>query len=406
MLSRLFSLVVGVILLSLAILSVNIAFSQTYSNPPTGYPASSPGVPGTNTQYTAPTTTVPVQQQNQQQPGYAVTSPQPQAGQLPAGQQPYPYTPPSAPQSNPNPGSQVIPARPVGEVPGVAPQQTGPAQPVQNQSLQAPFQLTPLEQQQLEHFLANWERKCQTVKVMECEFEKWEYDSAIVGDMSKPVYITYGVAKYEVPDRGLFWEQGEIVNGNKYVKGQRESKVVCDGKSFYYFNYPVKDVKGTIVTPGEVVEFPIPNDIRQSRKLESPIMFVVGAKPQELKDRFFLRLSPHPNPDMIVLEAHPKWQDDAKEFRLVQIIVYAKNYDPYGMKQYHVTGTGATTFVIRKSEINPKDSFIQKLPGMLGGIGGGNEFDNVLRTVPSGWTHRIETIPTATASPQPTPGMR
>jgi TIGR03009 family protein len=329
--------------------------------------------------YGSPQTQLPAQN-----PPLYGSMPQPAAQPIPPVVQP---VSPAAQPSVTGGGRAVIPARPLGAIPGTV-TQGNPAAPPQNIAPQAPFELTPLEQQQLDIFLTNWDRKCQTIKAMECEFHKFEYNSTMSSDANQLIYATYGVAKYAVPNKGLFWEQGEFIEG-KPVAGQREFKAVCDGKSYFLFTFPVKDPMQKQPKGGEVVEYPLPENMRGSRTFDSPIMFVVGAKPQELKERFFLRLTPHSKPEeYIVLEAHPKLLEDAKEFRMVQIIVYAKNYDPYGMKQFHVNGTGITTFVIKKSTINPTISVTDRILGVLGG--GKDDFDNVLGSVPSTWTHRID----------------
>ncbi len=248
----------------------------------------------------------------------------------------------SAPATQPAAGSRpAATPRSTPPVPAKAPQRrpaVGPDQPVYPQQVptlkrrapapqpaRAPFLLTPQQRTYLDWVLQAWEQQSSRVKTFECRFVRWEYDP-VFGDADKPKTEDKGELKYAAPDRGSF-----------EIKGDRPERWVCNGKSIFEYNYAKK----------QLIEHKLPPELQGKTISNGPLPFLFGAKAAELKERYFMRVvTPADRRDKgeIWLEAYPRHQQDAANFRRAELILKTKDMEPYALQVYDPGGKNHTAY--------------------------------------------------------------
>jgi len=201
------------------------------------------------------------------------------------------------------------------------------------QPARAPFLLTPQQQNYLDWVLQAWEQQSSRVNTFECNFIRWEYD-AVFGDPDKPKHEDKGRLKYAAPDRGLF-----------EIKGERAEMWVCDGKSIYEYNYAKK----------QLIQYKLPPESQGEAISNTPLPFLFGAKTAELKKRYFMRVvTPKDRRDQgeVWLEAYPRHQQDAANFRRAELILKTKGMVPHALQVYDTGGKNRTAYRFDKIVIN------------------------------------------------------
>jgi len=198
-----------------------------------------------------------------------------------------------------------------------------------SQSPQAPFQpLAPAEQARLNQFLMAWQQQSQATRTLDCKFKRWHYDvngAAINVHASK----AEGVIRYAAPDKGLF-RVDDIV----FFQGQQEGKPqfkaiagrfgehwVCNGKQLIEMDRSNK--KCTIQE--------LPPEMQGQQIFNSPLPFVFNLDAQQILQRYWVRLVPIENPNIVMVEAWPKRQEDRAQYKLVQIGLDAKTFTPQAL---------------------------------------------------------------------------
>lgn len=226
------------------------------------------------------------------------------------------------------------PARsPSGQVPGIH----APAQPPAGeaaapvQAPRAPFDLTPQEQAHLDSVLVEWERRTQGVKTFECQFAKLKYD-LVFGSANKPTSVDEGTIKYSKPNQGLY----EIV-------GARPEKWCTDGESFYEYNFDQKHVIQHILGP----------QAQGTGFAHCPVPFVFGARADDIKRRYWIRLvTPAEAKEEIWLDTYPKTQNDAGNYRRVDVILDARSMYPKAIQVYLPGGNQRDVYSFGKPLVN------------------------------------------------------
>ena len=195
-----------------------------------------------------------------------------------------------------------------------------------------PFVLTPPEQAQLDWVLRTWEQRCDKIKMFECDFTRFDYD-AVFGDGSKPKYTDQGSLKYAAPDKGLF-----------RVEKPRDEKWICNGKAVYEYRYQLK----------ELIEHRLPPELQGKDISNGPLPFLFGAKAEQLKQRYFLRLitPQEAAQEQIWLEAYPRFQGQAADFSKAELILTTKDFLPYALKIYLPNGKNRTVYAFQNIVLN------------------------------------------------------
>ena len=344
--------------------------NQIQYNPTTGQPQYNPVVnPQLQQQLT------PEQQQQLERARQAQLQPRPGQPQYDPRFQPAQYQPPTQP-GQPQPG-QPQPGQPQPLNTGIAPNGQ-PGQPngqpgmptVQLQPPRAPFQLTPQQEQELDITLKSWETSSGAVKTFHADFTRWEYDP-VWGPKDAAKTEASGVVRYQAPDKGLFKiESVKNFNAtaNKFEPSNDESQKehwVCDGT--YVFHVDHKEKK--------MLKTELPPNMRGTQIADGPLPFVFGQKADKLKARYWVRITTPPEvKDQIWLEAYPKYQADAANYKKVEIILDAKKLIPLAIQTHDPNPTTNIRNVFRFSghEVN--------------GIFANNWFKNFIQPdVPSGY---------------------
>ncbi|MHB1034273.1 MAG: TIGR03009 domain-containing protein [Pirellulales bacterium] len=218
------------------------------------------------------------------------------------------------------------------------PSQAAP-QPVENPAArrvapapQEPFQLTPQQQAALDLVLRAWEQRSAKVDTFKCSFTRWEYDPVFgPTDPNAPKNVSQGNLKYKTPDKGMF-----------RVAGTTPEQWVCDGKSIFEFNY----------TKRELIERKLPPDMQGKAIVDSPLPFLFGAQADRLKQRYFMRILPASQKGQILLEAYPRFRQDAANFRKTELLLTEKDMLPFALQIFLPNGKSRTVYQFENVSIN------------------------------------------------------
>jgi len=275
--------------------------------------------------------------------------------------------------------------------PGGAPPQQGPAGPGQPAGAQGysqppapqpPFVLDAQQQQILNQILANWEKQSATVESLQCELHRWEqgglFPNANPNGGNAPPKDPYAIGelKYTAPDKG------------KYLLHDSETKEVeehwvCDGKAIYEFDH-AKEL---------LTIRPLPPELQGKAIADGPLPFLFGAQADKLKARYWIRAiePPQAAANMICLEAYPKYQRDAANFRRAEVLLDPNSWMPFSLMLENPNGKSRTVHVFKEPKVN---SFWQGVR------------DSILSDTkkPVGWTQIVERPPANPAGPAPQPG--
>ncbi len=211
-----------------------------------------------------------------------------------------------------------------------AQQPRGPIQgpPVQRAAAPAaPFTLSPAEQAELDRVLANWEQVSQRINTFKCKFQRWQYNLQF-GNPQEPWTYGTGVLKYKRPDQGVY--QVEEVRARipapagqpaKWGEPEVGEHWVCDGESLYELDHKQKLLK----------ERPLLPEMQGTAIANGPLPFqIFGASQEKLKARYWLRVLPSgpQQQGKIMLQAFPRWQQDASNYRDVTLMLDAQTMHP------------------------------------------------------------------------------
>lgn len=252
------------------------------------------------------------------------------------------------------------------------------------------FQLNPIEQQQLDVVLNAWQAQSGAINTFKCDFERWEYNMAFgPKDPNIPLNKNKGALSYAKPDKGSFQiteintfrldpvpagQQPHAVPTGKWVNQPDAigEHWVCDGKSIFEYRTDQK----------QLVERPIPPQMQGQAIVDGPLPFLFGAEAAKLKERYWMKIKPSKNPDQIWLAALPKFQEQAADFRQVDVMLNRAKLLPDAMQ---ITMPNADRHVylfnVEKATVNDPFAAIKA-------------FFDAPRT-PRGWKRAIENVPVA-----------
>ena len=206
------------------------------------------------------------------------------------------------------------------------------AQAAQAPAQQAPFgQLNPQQTQALEVVLQNWQNQSQGTKTLDLQFLRFHYDAAAAPG-NTPATKAEGVIKYAAPDRGLI-RIDQLVFYSGMVAGNPAFKAfpdrfgehwVCNGKQLIEFDRNAKECKIQDLPP----------HMQGKNIISSPLPFVFNLDAAQLQQRYWVRQTQAPNPDVVLLEVWPKRAEDRSQYKMVQVALEAKTYLPKALVMY------------------------------------------------------------------------
>jgi TIGR03009 family protein len=288
--------------------------------------------------------------------------------------------------------------------PQAASQQQPPVQaaaPPAQAGAQAPagFALNALQQAQLNAVLAAWQQESAKINTFKCDFERWEYNLVFGPSGEIPLNKNKGELSFGRPDKGSFriteintWKEtpppaGQPAPAEKIGTWAPQPNAIgehwmCDGKSVFEYRHNQK----------QLVERPIPPQLQGQAIVDGPLPFLFGADADKLKARYWMRVVQQPNQAQIWLDALPKFQAQAADFRAVQVILDRQRLLPTHMQVHLPNGDRHMyTFNIATATIN---SPLQKLQSLF-----------ALPRLHPGWKHIVEQMPVEQAA-QPAPAPR
>lgn len=250
-------------------------------------------------------------------------------------------------------------------------------------------QLPPLVQKHTDDVLKFWEFHSNKIQRYRCDFKRWEYDQTF----HRERFQTYATGKimYAKPDKGLFevveLHQGRKVGGKVSYTQQKETELdkwICDGKTIFAFDHRNKRLS----------EQPIPENLQGQQIVEGPLPFFFGAKMQQIKARYWVRVKPEVK-DKFWIEAFPKSRKDAANFRRIDVIIPDNDqFLPKAIIMHHV-GASRTTFEFDNQSFNWKDHPLNPLKFF------DREFFDP--KTPAGWTRVKQPLVQNPPAPQPRP---
>jgi TIGR03009 family protein len=298
------------------------------------------------------------------------------------------------------------------QVPGqqgsaAGPQTAAPQQP----AAQAPaipqvppgFQLNALQEAALNQLLDAWQQESSKVVTFSCPFDRLEYVAAfgpVISGQLAPLNRNKGELTFSKPDKGSFeiteintWkvqpapaDRPQAAQQGDWVKQPDAigEHWVCDGKSVYEYRANQK----------LVIERPLPPQLAGQNIIDGPLPFLFGAEAGKLKQRYWMRMDDrNQDPNQAWINALPKFQQQAADFRQVDVILDRNRLLPAAMQVTLPNGDRHVyVFHIEKANVNGvlsriQNALFQKPP------------------TPFGWKHVVENAPLAEAVPvqsQPT----
>jgi TIGR03009 family protein len=263
-----------------------------------------------------------------------------------------------------------------------------PAGTIKNIAPKAPFVLTESQQKLLDQILIKWEQQSDKVKTFKCTFTRWEYDP-IFGPKEQDFLKSegYGEIKYKSPDQGRYQitklQEWDPAKGVLVAATVGLDHWVCDGKSIFEFDSKNK----------KLIERPLPPEMQGKAIADGPLPFIFGAKADQLKRRYWMRdVTPKDQIGKAIwLEAHPKFQQDAANFRSATVILNDSDCLPIGLRIFLPDGKNNTDYSFASSKVNDPLAIIKGdfLPPMT----------------PLTWTKVVEKPSDPSDSPPPPAGM-
>lgn len=194
--------------------------------------------------------------------------------------------------------------------------------------------LEPEHQKYLDDILKYWEKSSSAIQRYWCKFQRWEYDP-VFGP--KDVHSTFstGIIQYATPDKGLFKVE-KILHYSppkkegdepKYVahEGDFGDHWVCDGQSVFKYDYPRK----------QLIESKLPPELKGKAIADGPLPFLFGAKADKIKARYWVRvITPSDAKGEYWLEAFPKYQSDAANFKKIEVIIDEADFLPKAIQVF------------------------------------------------------------------------
>ena len=252
-----------------------------------------------------------------------------------------------------------------------------------------PFFLIQTEQQELDQFLARWERYSAGIKRYDVEFDLHEYDMTVPGAVpNQPQRRSFGYFKYiATPMRFVYVIEGEWRDGKKIKRDGDKNphifaeKIIIDDKSVFKYDHNAK----------MVLQINVPPEMIGKGIADSPLPLIFGAKADELKRRYSMKAVTEPNGN-IRLYARPLLIEDQQEFKELEILL-DKDLKAIGLRQFDINDKAYKSYGLKSPKIN------DRLQNILGDL---KEF--FTPDVPRGWksevTHWVPQPPPAQATPQ------
>jgi len=230
---------------------------------------------------------------------------------------------------------------------------------------QAPFQLAPEEQVNLDRVLVDWQNMSGKVKTFEGRFTRIDYDG-VFGNANQPKRVVPGVIKYSAPDKGF------------YDLDDKSEKWICTGDAVFEFRADLKEVR----------EHPLPPNMRGKAIVDGPMPFVFGVEAQKAKARYWMRITTPAEAvakSQVWIEAYPKFAKDAGNFYKIDVILQfavengqVTKLEPFAINMVHPNQKDRTVYRFESQQVN---TFLGNLGDFIGVF--------IRPATPLGWQHKL-----------------
>lgn len=208
--------------------------------------------------------------------------------------------------------------------------------------------MTPENHGWVNDLLDYWEKKSSEVKQYQCDFTRYDYDTAFCNHRDpktnelSAASVMQGEIRYATPDQACYETiavfdfaldpETKVVDYKSRSDASNKEKWICDGKAIHEFDYGNK----------KLYETPIPPEMQGKGLINSPIPFLFGASKDDILSRFWVRIvTPKEATNEYWLEAIPKKIDDARNYKKLLLVlsrdelflpimlqIYSPNYNP------------------------------------------------------------------------------
>lgn len=223
-----------------------------------------------------------------------------------------------------------------------------------------PFWLEPAEQQELDAFLARWERFSASVNRYDVNFNVFFHDPIPGKPQDQPNRVAFGYFKYIAnPRRFVLHVEGEW-QGKEQIKWDEKKnthvfaeKIIIDEKSVHVYDYKALTVR----------QINVPPELIGKGIADSPLPLIFGAKADDLRRRFSMKIErfsmqvENTPVEMIRLFARPRFIEDQQEFKEIEILLFEKTLTARGLRQWDINGMSYKIYDLQHPAINPKDIF-------------------------------------------------
>lgn len=216
-------------------------------------------------------------------------------------------------------------------------------------SAQQPFELTPVEQQYLDQVLDRWEVESGKIQTFTCDFTRLVYNN-VFGPGTLHQREEDGTLSYQKPDKGSFEiKKVRVWDAQAQLHVERDDVIgehwVCDGQAVYEYKNEQK----------QLVVRPIPEQLQGQNIIDGPLPFLFGAQAAKLKERYWMRVDPRSPENQIRLIAYPKRQQDAANYKAVEVLLDRTRMLPVAM-QVHELNQDRTvyTFDAAQAQVNSR----------------------------------------------------
>ncbi|MDC0935286.1 hypothetical protein OAS39_03290, partial [Pirellulales bacterium] len=96
---------------------------------------------------------------------------------------------------------------------------------------------------------------------------------------------------------------------------------------------------------------PLPPELRGTSIVDGPLPFLFGAEAKKLMQRYWIRPK-QGTPEMIWLEAYPRWQSDAVNYSRVEIMLDRKTMTPTAMQLHAPNGQSRAVYKFSNPAVN------------------------------------------------------
>jgi len=213
---------------------------------------------------------------------------------------------------------------------------------------------------ELEQILQEWEEKSSRIKSLHGTHKRTVYNT--VFEVEK---IAAGKFFLQTPDKGRI-----DLEGLEVAKGAKSARI---GKSGKPYRLEEDHAEKWICTGDEIVMvnddektyevMPLPESVKGSNIINSPLPFLFGMKADEAKRRFQITLKSNSKAQAVLIVT-PRMDSDRQNYKQAFIMLEKENYLPTAVKLFDPSGSLETVYMFENVKIND-NGVLQRIQSMF-----------------------------------------